>query len=60
MLDAGSTGTRVYVYKWPSRTIRTMTFIDITHDVIHYNFICEDSCKKNKTWASRLKDQKNR
>lgn len=33
MFDAGSSGTRVYVYKWDCRDIKEVPLVDITEEV---------------------------
>lgn len=36
MFDAGSSGTRVYVYSWSCRENKTMAYINITEKTLEY------------------------
>lgn len=36
MFDAGSSGTRVYVYSWSCRENKTMAYINITEKALEY------------------------
>jgi apyrase len=36
MFDAGSSGTRVFVYSWSCRENKTMAYINITEKTLEY------------------------
>jgi hypothetical protein len=61
MFDAGSSGTRVYVYKWPCRVIQSMVNVNIGEEVVsNYFNLHKEPRKENQAWYRHIRKQPSR